>query len=451
MKTLIIGAARSGLAVTKLLLERNEELVLTDPRSEATLLKTFPPLREYQESPFFQAIFGRQPDLKILDGVKECIVSPGVPLTIAIIKEAYRRDIPVTGEVELAHRLTKTPFLAVTGTNGKTTTTSLLGEIFKASGRKTFVVGNIGDPISNYVAEARQEDVFITEISSFQLETIMDFAPRTAVILNLTPDHLDRHISMENYVAAKGRIFENQRPDDYLIINGDDELVCELAKKAKSKLVVFSYLRSVEFGAYCLDGTIFIADHQGSVEVCREEDLGIIGAHNTKNAMAAILVAYLNGVAMETIISVLKSFQGVAHRLEFVGTYQGVDYINDSKGTNTDATMTALAAMKKPVILLAGGYDKKEDYKKLMSLVKEKVKTLIVLGATADHLVEAAQQEDFLNVITVADYRAAVTVAKKEAKAGDVVLLSPACASWDMFESYEIRGNLFKDLVMENQ
>ena len=313
------------------------------------------------------------------------------------------------------------------------------------------MVGNIGDPISNYIKEAREEDVFITEISSFQLETIMEFAPRTAVILNLTPDHLDRHITMENYIAAKGRIFENQKPDDYLIINADDELVCQLAKKARSKVVMFSYLRPVDFGAYCQGGTIFIADRQGSFEVCREEDLGIIGSHNSKNAMAAILVAYLNGVAMETIVKVLKSFQGVAHRLEFVGAYQGIDYINDSKGTNTDATMTALAAMKKPVILLAGGYDKKEDYRKLMGLVKEKVKTLIVLGATADHLIKAAQQENFLNVVKADDYQAAVALAKKEAKAGDVVLLSPACASWDMFENYEIRGDLFKALVKENQ
>ncbi len=451
MKTLIIGAARSGLAVTKLLLDQNEELILTDPRSEEELFKTLPQLKEYQENPFFQSIFGQQPDLKILDQVKECIVSPGVPLTISILKEAYARKIPVTGEVELAYRLTKTPFLAITGTNGKTTTTSLLGQIFKASGRKTFVVGNIGDPISNYVKEARKEDVFVTEISSFQLETIVEFAPRTAVILNLTPDHLDRHITMENYIRAKGRIFENQTSDDYLIINADDQLVCQLAKKARSKVVMFSYSKAVDFGAYCLDGTIFIADHQVSLEVCREEDLGIIGSHNTQNAMAAILVAYLNGVAIETIVNVLKTFKGVAHRLEFVGTYQGIDYINDSKGTNTDATITALSAMKKPVILLAGGYDKKEDYKKLMALVKEKVKTLIVLGDTADHLLKAAHQEDFLNVIKVEDYQTAVAAAKKEAKAGDVVLLSPACASWDMFESYEIRGDLFKNLVKENQ
>lgn len=449
MKTLIIGAARSGLAVTKLLLDCKEKVILTDPRTEEMILKNFAKLKEYKESPFFESVFGEQPDLKILDQVKECIVSPGVPLIISIIQEAYKKGIPVIGEVELAYRLTKTPFLAVTGTNGKTTTTTLLGEIFKASGKKTFVVGNIGDPISNYVKEASEEDVFVTEISSFQLETIQDFSPKTAAILNLTPDHLDRHLTMENYISAKGRIFENQRANDYLVYNGDDEIVCQLVKKANSRLVKFSYLKPVNFGAYCQDGLIFLRDKQKTIEICAEEEIGIIGPHNTQNAMAAILMAYLNGVSIETIVAVLKSFKGVAHRLEFVGCYKGIDYINDSKGTNTDATMTAIKAMKKPIILIAGGYDKKEDYQNLMKLVKEKVKRLIVLGDTADNLIEAAHKKEFFEVIKVTDYRGAVEVAKKEADTGDVVLLSPACASWDMFENYEIRGELFKALVRE--
>lgn len=451
MKTLIIGAARSGLAVTKLLLDLNEKVILTDPRGEDVILREYPHLKKYQESPFFQSLLGQQPDLEILGEIKECIISPGVPLTIPIIQEAYKKDIPVTGEVELAHRLTKTPFYAVTGTNGKTTTTSLLGEIFKASGRKTFVVGNIGDPISNYVKESRKEDVFITEISSFQLQTIQDFSPRTAAILNITPDHLDRHLTMENYIQAKGRIFENQTQDDYLVYNADDELVVQLVEKAVSKPVKFSYKKPVDFGAYCQDGLIFIKDDQGTFEICREDELGIIGPHNTMNAMAAILVAYLNGVAVATIVGVLKSFKGVAHRLEFVGCFKGVDYINDSKGTNTDATMTAIRAMKKPIILLAGGYDKKEDYSNLMKLIKKKVKKLIVLGETADHLMAAAREKDFLQVTKVDNYNEAVAVAIKEALEGDVVLLSPACASWDMFENYEIRGDLFKELVVENQ
>lgn len=450
-RTLVIGAARSGVAVTELLLSHGEAVVLTDTRSSGIILKEFPQILDFEKKPEFESIFGIQPSAEVLAEIDEVVVSPGVPLIIPIIKAAYEQGIPVTGEVEAAYRLTRTPFIAITGTNGKTTTTTLLGEIFKASGRGTHVVGNIGDPIANYVDSANADDVFVTEISSFQLETIDTFRPQAAAILNLTPDHLDRHLSMENYVSAKGRIFENQGNEDLLVLNGDDPLVCELGTKANSRKAFFSYQKTVDYGAWCLNREIYINDGKEAMFVCREDELGIIGPHNTMNALAALTLAYFSGVALEIIVEVLKTFKGVEHRLEMVGCFAGVTYINDSKGTNTNATITALNAVTEPIILLAGGYDKKEDYSELMELVAKRVKRLIVLGVTADDLIKAAAIKGFTAVTKVDNYEEAVACAKAAADSGDTVLLSPACASWDMFDNYEIRGRVFKRLVTENQ
>jgi len=450
-RTLVIGAARSGVAVTKLLLSHGEAVVLTDTRSSGIILKEFPQILELKKESEFESIFGIQPSAEVLAEIDEVVVSPGVPLIIPIIKAAYEQGIPVTGEVEVAYRLTRTPFIAITGTNGKTTTTTLLGEIFKASGRGTHVVGNIGDPIANYVDSANADDVFVTEISSFQLETIDTFRPQAAAILNLTPDHLDRHLSMENYVSAKGRIFENQGNEDLLVLNGDDPLVSELGTKANSRKAFFSYQKTVDYGAWCLNREIYINDGKEAIFVCREDELAIIGSHNTMNALAALTLAYFSGVELEVIVEVLKTFKGVEHRLEMVGCFAGVTYINDSKGTNTNATITALNAVTEPIILLAGGYDKKEDYSELMELVAKRVKRLIVLGVTADDLIKAAAIKGFTAVTKVDNYEEAVACAKAAADSGDTVLLSPACASWDMFDNYEIRGRVFKRLVTENQ
>ncbi|WP_414150514.1 UDP-N-acetylmuramoyl-L-alanine--D-glutamate ligase [Acetobacterium carbinolicum] len=450
-RTLVVGAARSGVAVTELLLSHGEAVLLTDTRSSGIVLKEFPQILDFEKNPEFESIFGVQPSLEILTVIDEVVISPGVPLSIPIIQAAYAQGIPVTGEVEAAYRLTQTPFIAITGTNGKTTTTTLLGEIFKASGRGTYVVGNIGDPITNYVDSATADEVFITEISSFQLETIHTFRPQAAAILNLTPDHLDRHLSMENYVHAKGRIFENQRAEDLLVLNGDDPLVGELGEKAISRKALFSYKKTVDYGAWCLAGEIYINNGQESILVCREDELGIIGPHNTMNALAALTLAYFSGVELEVIVRVLKTFAGVEHRLELVGCFDGVTYINDSKGTNTNATITAVNAVTEPIILLAGGYDKKEDYSELMALVAKRVKQLIVLGVTADDLIKAATAKGFTTITKVDTYEEAVAHAKAVAVSGDTVLLSPACASWDMFDNYEIRGRVFKRLVTENQ
>lgn len=449
--TLVIGAARSGVAVSELLLDRGEAVVLTDTRAYRIVLEESPQISDYEKQPFFETVFGIQVSPEILTQIDEVVISPGVPLTIPIVKAAYEQGVPVIGEVELAFRLTKTPFIAITGTNGKTTTTTLLGEIFKASGRGTYVVGNIGDPITNYVANAKEGEIFVTEISSFQLETIEVFRPRTAVILNLTPDHLDRHLSMENYLKAKGRIFENQKPEDLLVLNADDPLVCTLGEKAISRKAYFSYKKTLEFGAWCLNGEIYINNGEKVIFVCREEVLGIIGPHNTMNVLAALTTAYFSGLSLDVIVPVLRSFNGVEHRLEWVGCFSGVTYINDSKGTNTSATITALNAVTQPIILLAGGYDKKEDYSDLMALVAKRVKRLIVLGVTANDLIMAANLKGFTNIKKVENYEEAVAIVKAEAEPGDTILFSPACASWDMYDNYEIRGRVFKALVTKDQ
>ncbi|MGV8905353.1 MAG: UDP-N-acetylmuramoyl-L-alanine--D-glutamate ligase [Acetobacterium sp.] len=449
--TLVIGAARSGVAVSELLLSLGEAVVLTDTRASRIVLAESPQILDYEKNPLFETVFGIQVSPEILDQIDEVVISPGVPLTIPIVKAAYAKGVPVVGEVEIAYRLTKTPFIAITGTNGKTTTTTLLGEIFKASGRGTYVVGNIGDPITNYVAQAKEDEIFITEISSFQLETIDIFRPKIAALLNLTPDHLDRHLTMENYLKAKARIFENQKLEDLLVLNADDPLVCGLAEKAISRKAAFSYKKVLDLGAWCLNGEIYINDGKQTIFVCCEDELGIVGPHNTMNALAALTMAYFSGVALPVIVAVIKSFKGVEHRLEWVGCFSGVTYINDSKGTNTNATITALNAVSEPIILMAGGYDKKEDYSDLMDLVAKRVKRLIVLGVTANDLIKAAHQKGFTNIKQVENYEEAVAFARAEAKSGDTVLLSPACASWDMYDNYEIRGRIFKKLVTADQ
>lgn len=449
-KILVIGAARSGVAVSKLLMDCGKAVILTDNRPEDVVLAEFPQVRETLaelEEKGIETVFGRQIDTKVINEIDRVVTSPGVPLTIPIIAEAYRCGVPVIGEAELAYCVTKAPFVAITGTNGKTTTTTLTGEIFKNSGRKTYTVGNIGDPISNYVMEAAPEDVFVTEISAFQLETINKFRPVASAILNLSPDHMDRYGTMENYIAAKARIFENQRGEDFLVLNADDEQVCELGRQAQCRKYYFSLDKKVAQGAYAMDGGIFINDNESVIPICRIEEMGIKGPHNVQNALAATVLAYFMGVDVVSIAETLKSFGGVEHRQEFVATIDGVDYINDSKGTNTNAAIVALNAMTKPVILIAGGYDKKEDYSEFIEVVRKKVKRMVLVGATASQIEETAEGQGYYSTVRVGDYDEAVKVASECAAPGDVVLLSPACASWDMFDNFEIRGQVFKDLV----
>jgi UDP-N-acetylmuramoylalanine--D-glutamate ligase len=447
----VIGAARSGVAVSALLIRHGDSVILTDTREYEAIVAEFPQIEEELKAlpaDKTEKIFGRQIEKERIADIDEIVISPGIPLGIPILLAAKERGIPVISEVELAFSMTKTPFIAITGTNGKTTTTSLTGEIFKASGRKTYTVGNIGDPISNYIDEAAPEDVFVAEISSNQLDTCYQFKPKGAALLNLSPDHLDRYIQLEKYYAAKARIFQNQDESDFLVLNADDPEVLRLAENARARKLYFSLKGPVEQGAY-LNGDEIVIRDGSDIHLCTVDELGIKGPHNVMNALAAAALTYFAGVDPASIREAVMAFKGVAHRQERFADIDGVEYINDSKGTNTNASITALQAMTRPTILIAGGYDKKEDYNDFIAAVKEKVKLLILLGKTADDIENCARANGFDAILRVKDYDEAVQAACRAAVSGDVVLLSPACASWDMFDNFEDRGDLFKELVQK--
>ncbi len=443
---LIMGCARSGLATAKFLANKGEQVILTDSKEESKIIESFPQVLELQKNSNIKLIFGQQPDLKVLDEVKEIIMSPGVPLNLPILGKAREKKISIISEIELAYRYSKAPIIAITGTNGKTTTTTLVGEIFKNSGRKTFVVGNIGDPIINYIEEANEEDVFIAEISSFQLETIENFKPVMATILNISPDHLDRHKTMENYIDAKYRIIENMKEKNTFVRNKDDS-VLSLRKTTKVKVLEFSIKEKVKQGAYYDGESIILVDEDDEHIICKRRELKIPGMHNVQNALAAVVLSYFGGVSIEVIRDTLLSFRGVEHRLEFVSEMDGITFINDSKGTNTDASTIAIRAFDTPIVLIAGGYDKKVSFDKWMDSFEGKVKYLVVLGATADQILETAERKSYENIEKVSTFEEAVLKAYENAENGDTVLLSPACASWGMFVDFEERGRVFKDIV----
>ena len=440
-KALIIGAARSGLAAAAFLAQRGTEVVLTDT-NEKNRAKCEEELKDYD----ITYIWGEQPDI---DEIKPdfLVMSPGVPLTIAPVKRARELNIPLTGEIELAYQNAKAPIVAITGTNGKTTTTTLVGEIFKAAGKETGVGGNIGTSLLSESERISASGVLVAEISSFQLETADKFKPKAAAILNLTPDHLDRHGDMAGYLAAKAKIFAAQDENDYLILNYDDEYLRPLAAQARGQVLFFSRKHILESGVYVHDDIVCAAFKDETIEICRAEEIMIKGAHNLENAMAAAALCLVMGIKGDIIAKVLKTFPGVEHRLEPVRTLNGVLYVNDSKGTNPDSTAKALEAYDRPLVLIAGGKGKGVSFLPLAELIKKRVKAVVLVGMAKYELKEALDQAGFSNYVLVDTFEQTVPAAQKIAQAGDIVLLSPACTSWDMFNSYEERGELFKKLV----
>ena len=441
-RILVVGAGKSGLAVSRFLAGKGAFTVLTDsnipvcPSGELAQL----------ESAGVVLSLGRYPEVgsQTFDMV---VLSPGVPLTEEPARSAMKYGIALTGELELAYLFATAPIVAITGTNGKTTTTTLIGEIFKKAGRETLVGGNIGLPLVTEVERYGPEDVIVAEVSSFQLETIRCFKPRVAVILNITPDHLDRHGNMAGYTAAKARIFENQGAGDYTVLNYDNPQTTGLGDKTCGRKIFFSARQVIKPGVYVKDGEI-VADLDGSPEaICRVAEIGIPGAHNLENALAAVAATKAAGVGNDAIVAVLREFKGVSHRLEFVAEINGVKYINDSKGTNPDASIKALEAYTEPVVLIAGGKNKGSDFGEFAAKVRERVRVLVVLGQSAELIADAARARGFENIQKASDFEEAVVLAHRAARDGEIVLLSPACASWDMFKSYEERGDLFKKIV----
>jgi len=383
------------------------------------------------------------------------VLSPGVDPESTFVIKAMEQGCEIVGELELAYRLAKGIFVGITGTNGKTTTTTLVGEIFRASGRTTNVVGNIGLPVISVATNSKPEDWMITEVSSFQLQTVSQFRPRVSAILNLTPDHLNRHHTMELYGAAKAAIWENQKAGDYLVMNFDDPVLMKLClydvdKEFKGTLVGFSRKAEPEVGAFLKDDRLVIKDEEGRIfDLIHKDELRIPGNHNVENALAAAAICFFAGIDTETIVNTLKAFGGVEHRLEFVKDIDGVSYYNDSKGTNTDATLIAIRALKENIILIAGGDAKSQDFTEMAKELSGPVKHVLLFGRDRGMIKEALDKAGYTSYSEHPDLGECVKCAYEMAEAGDKVLLSPACASWDMYPNFEVRGRHFKDCVNE--
>lgn len=445
-RMLVVGLGRSGLASAIFLRNRGAQVTVSDVRSVEALAKELPALLDagvmVEAGGHGLLTFRRQ------DWI---VVSPGVPVDTPELAQARAFGTPVIGELELASRFLRGNILAITGSNGKTTTTALCGELFRAGGRQATVGGNIGVPVISLVDESQDDGWNVLEVSSFQLETVIDFHPKIAVILNITPDHLDRHGSMENYIAAKERIFLNQTQEDYLVLNAENSETQHSAARATSQVYWFSVRRPVRRGAFVFqDSIVWRADEQASIEpVLPVSEIPLKGEHNVENVLAAVAAARLAGIPSEEIRRIVAGFHAVEHRLEFVARVHDVDFYNDSKATNVDATMKAIAAFPGGIHLILGGKDKDSDYTLLQPLLKERVRTVYTIGAAAEKI--ERHLGTTVPLISCQTLTRAVEEASARAKAGEIVLLAPACSSFDQFENYEHRGRCFKELVLARQ
>lgn len=440
-KVLIVGLARSGQSAVKALFARGARVWINDMKTEEDLVNMLEPISGMYEG----LMLGGAPEN--LEGFDMMVLSPGVPLDKPFILQAKDAGIEVIGELELAFRLTDARFIGITGTNGKTTTTALTGEIFKIAQQDHFVVGNIGIPVIGRVDQSSEKTTMVTEVSSFQLETISQFKTDVAAILNLTPDHLNRHKTMENYIDAKCRIFENHTEKDILVLNYDNEPTRALAPRTNGRVAYFSRLEELESGVFVKDGKVVVQPEVNgeSIEVIAVKDIFIPGNHNIENALAATAMAFYSGVAVEHIAKALKTFTGVAHRIEWLGDVNDVVFYNDSKGTNPDASIVAVKAMERPTVLIAGGMDKGSEFDEFIQSFGQTIKHLVVFGETADLIKETATRLGYETVSVVSDLDEAVNTAFDKTQSGDAVLLSPACASWDMYPSFEHRGDHFRE------
>ena len=440
---LVYGTGISGISAVSLLESVQAKVILYDENTKITKEQVRAKLAEDTKA---RIILGVLSD-EIINTLDMVVLSPGVPTDIPIVEQFKKSGIPVWGEIELAYRLSKGRVVAITGTNGKTTTTTLVGKLMKNYFESVFVVGNIGNPYTEAAKVMTEDTVTVAEISSFQLETIHEFHPVVSAILNITPDHLDRHHTMEGYIDAKQKIASNQTKDDVCILNFDDQVTRDFADHCNASVLYFSRLHKLQKGVY-MDGETFVySDGETKVEICKTTDLKVLGGHNHENVMAAIAMAVSMKVPMEIIRKTVMEFTAVEHRIEFVTTKNGVDYYNDSKGTNPDAAIKGIQAMNRKTVLIGGGYDKGSDYDEWIESFDGKVTYLVLLGATREKIAECARKHGFENIIFVETMEEAVSVSAEKANPGEAVLLSPACASWGMFDNYEQRGRIFKDLV----
>lgn len=446
-KVLVAGLGKSGISAAKLLLSAGGEVLLYDGNenlNEEDILSKF-------EEEYISRIslkFGELSKSDIVN-ISICVISPGISLDSPFVSLLDDNNIQIWSEIQLAYKMSKGKLIAITGTNGKTTTTALTGQIVAKHFESSFVVGNIGIPYTDIANETTEDSVTVLETSSFQLETIIDFKPNISAILNITPDHLNRHHTMENYISIKEDIGLNQSEEDFMILNYDDEVLREFGQsdKCRARKIYFSSTNKLEEGLYLVGKDIYLKKEGKETRLFNVDELNILGKHNYENVMAAIAMTMCLNIPMETIISACKEFKAVEHRIEFVTKKSGVSYYNDSKGTNPDAAIQAIKAMPGPILLIAGGYDKGSDYDEWIETFDKKVKHLILIGQTRDAIASCARKHGFSNIMYASDMEEAVMVCASYAVSGDYVLLSPACASWGMFKDYEERGRIFKDLV----
>lgn len=439
---LVAGSGISGIGAVKMLSSCNAVITLYDGNES---LKE-DDIRKKLDGIDANIVIGELTDSVIKDN-ELMVISPGIPIDAPFVNRVRDAGVTIWGEVELAYENSLGRLAAITGTNGKTTTTSLVGEIMRNTYKDVHVVGNIGTSYADAALKTTDDTVCVAEISSFQLESIENFKPDVSAVLNITPDHLNRHYTMENYAAVKMGIAANQDKGQICVLNYDDEILLEESKKIPAKVIFYSSRSNLNEGV-CLDGDNIVFRFEGEEHlVCGIHDMKLVGIHNVENVMAAVAISYFMGSPIETIRNTIKEFNAVEHRIEYVAEKNGVIYYNDSKGTNTDASTKAIEAMTRPTVLIAGGYDKGSEFDDWVQKFDGTVKQVILIGATKEKIAAAARRHGFNNVVMADSLQEAVNLLPQYVQSGDAVLLSPACASWDMFKSYEERGNMFKELI----
>jgi UDP-N-acetylmuramoylalanine--D-glutamate ligase len=439
-RVLVVGLGKSGVASALFLKSRGAQVTVSDAKPQDQLKEEMPLLLDHGI-----AVETGGHGERTFRGQDLIVVSPGVPVDAPPLVQARALGETVIGEIELAAQFFPGPIVAITGSNGKTTTTTLAGEIVASAGNRTVVGGNIGTPAISFVGQATPETIAVLEVSSFQLETIQTFRPKIAVILNITPDHLDRHRTFAAYVDAKARIFENQRSDDFAVLNADDPTCLELGNHTQGKVSWFSRKKEIGHGAYVRDGRILFRDTDDQQEIMLVSEIPLKGAHNVENVLAAVSVGMLLRCPPVRIREAVRNFKAVEHRIEYVATVRGIEYYNDSKATNVDATIKALESFPANIHLILGGKDKGSDYRALSPLLRERVKQVYTIGAAAEKI--ESQIRDAVKIVHAETLETAVKRAAASAQSGDVVLLAPACASFDQFQNYQHRGKVFKETV----
>ena len=447
-KILVAGCGISGIAAAQMLLSAKEKVILYDGNDKKNKADIFAQLGREASEDSVEIVLGELTD-EIISQSKYCVISPGIPTDLPFVKKLEEKGVAIWSEIELAYHYAKGQVIGITGTNGKTTTTALTGEIMSAhfGSEKTFVVGNIGTAYTAKALQTKEDSVTVAEISSFQLETAITFRPHVSAILNITPDHLNRHKTMECYTAVKESITKNQTKEDFCVLNYDDEVLRTFAKECPATVLFFSSRHSLENG-FCMDGERIVYRHDGIEELVGTTDrFNLVGRCNYENIMAAAAIAVAVGVSMDTIRSTAYQFKAVEHRIEYTATKKGVRYYNDSKGTNPDAAIQGIRAMSVPTCLIGGGYDKGSSYDSWISEFGNTVKYLVLIGQTAKDIAQCCEKHGFTSYEFASSMEEAVKLCAEHARENEAVLLSPACASWGMFDNYEQRGRIFKELV----